>query len=355
LKTIIVTGGAGFIGSCFIRQCIAEQTCRVVNVDKLTYAGNLDSLRSVAGSARYCFIRADIADRQAVEAIIGQYEPDAIVHFAAESHVDRSIDNPVEFLRTNVLGTFQLLDAARHYVAGLPTQQRDAFRLLHVSTDEVYGWLGPTGQFTESSPYSPSSPHAASKAAADHFARACFRTYGLPVLVTNSSNNYGPHQYPEKLIPLTIVNALEGKPPAVYGDGQHVRDWLFVEDHCRALWRVLSAGRPGETYSIGANCERKNIDVVRAICRIVDELRAGLPHAPCSSLITFVPDRPGHDGRYAIDASLIRRDLGWRPEHPFESGIRRTVQWYLDNPLWVARVTTGAHHHERLGLAIGAG
>ena len=350
MDTILVTGGAGFIGGCFVRQCIAERACRVVNFDKLTYAGNLDSLRSVASGPRYAFVEGDIADREAVERVIAEYEPMAIVHFAAESHVDRSIEGPAEFVRTNVQGTFQLLDSARQYIARLSTQRRADFRFLHVSTDEVYGSLGPTGLFTETSPYDPSSPYSASKAAADHFARAYFRTFGLPVLVTNCSNNYGPYQFPEKLIPLVILNALEGKPLPVYGDGQNVRDWLFVEDHCRALWRVLTAGRLGETYNIGGNCEQKNLDVVKTICRTVDELRPGLPHAPCGSLITFVRDRPGHDRRYAIDAGKIRRELGWQPEHDFTSGIRRTVKWYLDNPQWVSRVASGAYRRERLGL-----
>ncbi|MBU4273959.1 MAG: dTDP-glucose 4,6-dehydratase [Planctomycetes bacterium] len=350
MDTILVTGGAGFIGGCFVRQCIAERACRVVNFDKLTYAGNLDSLRSVASSPRYAFVEGDIADREAVERVVAEFEPTAIVHFAAESHVDRSIEGPAEFVRTNVQGTFQLLDSARQYVARISTRRRADFRFLHVSTDEVYGSLGPTGLFTETSPYDPSSPYSASKAAADHLARAYFRTFGLPLLVTNCSNNYGPYQFPEKLIPLVILNALEGKPLPVYGDGQNVRDWLYVEDHCRALWRVLTAGRPGETYNIGGNCERKNLDVVEIICRTVDELRPGLPHAPCCSLIAFVPDRPGHDRRYAIDAGKIRRELGWQPEHDFASGIRRTVKWYLDNPQWVSRVASGAYRRERLGL-----
>ena len=350
MDTILVTGGAGFIGGCFVRQCIAERACRVVNFDKLTYAGNLDSLRSVASSPRYAFVEGDIVDREAVERVVAEYEPTAIVHFAAESHVDRSIEGPAEFVRTNVQGTFQLLDSARQYIARISTQRRADFRFLHVSTDEVYGSLGPTGLFTETSPYDPSSPYSATKAAADHFARAYFRTFGLPLLVTNCSNNYGPYQFPEKLIPLVILNALEGKPLPVYGDGQNVRDWLFVEDHCRALWRVLTAGRPGETYNIGGNCEQKNLDVVKTICRTVDELRPGLPHAPCGSLITFVRDRPGHDRRYAIDAGKIRRELGWQPEHDFASGIRRTVKWYLDNPQWVSRVASGAYRRERLGL-----
>ena len=350
MDTILVTGGAGFIGSCFVRQCLAERTVRIINLDKLTYAGNLDSLQSVEKEPRYVFVRGDIAQRATVDRVIAEYEPAAVVHFAAESHVDRSIEGPAEFVRTNVQGTFQMLDAARRYMAGLSADRRAAFRFLHVSTDEVYGSLGPTGRFTEASPYDPSSPYSASKAAADHFARAYFRTYGLPVIVTNCSNNYGPYQFPEKLIPLMILNALEGKPLPVYGDGQNVRDWLFVEDHCRALWRVLMAGQPGETYNIGGNHEQKNLDVVRTICRMVDELRPGLPHAPCESLITFVKDRPGHDRRYAIDAGKIQRELGWRPEHDFDSGMRQTVEWYLDNSPWIRRVTSGAYQRERLGL-----
>jgi dTDP-glucose 4,6-dehydratase len=350
METILVTGGAGFIGSCFVRQCVAEQTARIVNLDKLTYAGNLDSLRSVENDSRYVFVRGDIADQAIVDRVIAEYEPAAVVHFAAESHVDRSIEDPAEFVRTNVLGTFRLLDATRRHVTRLSADRRAAFRFLHVSTDEVYGSLGATGRFIETSPYDPNSPYSASKAAADHFVRVYFRTFGLPVLVTNSSNNYGPYQFPEKLIPLMILNAFEGKPLPVYGDGKNVRDWLFVEDHCRALWRVLTAGRPGETYNIGGNCERQNIDVVQTICQVVDELHPGLPHAPCSSLITFVDDRPAHDRRYAIDSSKIRRELNWQPEHDFTSGIRRTVEWYRDNPEWVRRVTTGTCHRERLGL-----
>lgn len=350
MDTILVTGGAGFIGGCFVRQCIAERNCRVVNFDNLTYAGNLDSLNSVVAGHRYEFVEGDIADQNDVERAIGRFEPTAIVHFAAESHVDRSIEGPAEFVRTNVQGTFQLLESARHYVAKLSPSQREAFRFLHVSTDEVYGSLGPTGLFTETTAYDPSSPYSASKAASDHFVRAYHRTFGLPVLVTNCSNNYGPYQFPEKLIPLMILNALEGKPLPVYGDGQNVRDWLFVEDHCRALWSVLTAGRPGETYNIGGNCEQKNIDVVKTICRAVDRLRPGLPHSPCESLITYVADRPGHDRRYAIDAGKIRRELGWQPEHDFASGISQTVEWYLDNPQWIARIGSGAYRRERLGL-----
>ncbi len=350
MHTILVTGGAGFIGGCFVRQCLAQRACRVVNLDTLTYAGNLDSLARAEDDPRYAFVRGDIAEPAVVEAVIGKYRPSAIVHFAAESHVDRSIDGPAEFLRTNVQGTFCLLEAARHYLAQVPARERGRFRFLHVSTDEVYGSLGPAGRFTETSPYDPSSPYSASKAAADHFVRAYFRTYGLPVLVTNCSNNYGPYQFPEKLVPLMILNALEGRPLPVYGDGQNVRDWLYVEDHCRALWRVLTAGRPGETYNIGGDCQQTNADVVRTICRLVDELRPELPHAPCSSLITFVPDRPGHDRRYAIDAGKIRRELGWQPECDFERGMRRTVEWYLENPQWVARVASGDYRRERLGL-----
>lgn len=349
-QTILVTGGAGFIGSCFVRQCIAERAIRVVNLDKLTYAGNLDSLRSVEDDPRYVFVHGDVADRATVDRVMAEHEPTAIVHFAAESHVDRSIEGPEAFVRTNVQGTFELLDAARRYVERTSPDRRAAFRFLHVSTDEVYGSLGSSGRFTETSPYDPSSPYSASKAAADHFARAYFRTFGLPVLVTNCSNNYGPYQFPEKLVPLMILNALEGKPLPVYGDGQNVRDWLFVEDHCRALWQVLTAGQPGETYNIGGDCPQKNIDVVQTICQTVDALRPGLPHAPCRSLIAFVEDRPGHDRRYAIDAAKIRRELGWAPQHDFASGMHRTVQWYLDNPQWVHRVATGAYQRERLGL-----
>jgi dTDP-glucose 4,6-dehydratase len=352
MRTILVTGGAGFIGSCFIRQCLAIRQIRVVNLDKLTYAGNLDSLNQYIHHPDHCFVQGDIADRQIVDHVIEEFQPDAIVHFAAESHVDRSIDNPGEFVLTNVNGTFQLLDSARHYIGRLPSARRDAFRFLHVSTDEVFGSLGVQGRFDESSPYDPSSPYSASKAAADHFARAYFRTYHLPVLVTNCSNNYGPYQFPEKLFPLMILNAFEGKPLPVYGDGKNVRDWLFVEDHCQALWQVLTRGTPGETYNIGGNCERTNLDIVQTICRVVDELCPELPHAPCSSLITFVKDRPGHDRRYAINPEKIRKELNWLPQFDFETGIRLTIKWYRDNPQWVERISSGAYRRERLGLAV---
>ncbi|MGA2031324.1 MAG: dTDP-glucose 4,6-dehydratase [Thermoguttaceae bacterium] len=350
MQTILVTGGAGFIGSCFVRQCVAERRARIANLDKLTYAGNLDSLQPVWADADHVFVQADITDPAAVEQVISRHQPEAIVHFAAESHVDRSIDHPAQFALTNVLGTFYLLDAALRYWTRLPDQRRKGFRFLHVSTDEVYGSLGPSGRFSEASPYDPSSPYSASKASADHFVRAYHRTYGLPVLVTNCSNNYGPYQFPEKLLPLMILNAVEGKPLPVYGDGQNVRDWLFVEDHCRALWCVLTQGCPGETYNIGGNCEQANLAVVQRICGLVDELRPGLPHSPCASLITFVKDRPGHDRRYAIDATKIRSALGWTPEHDFDSGLRRTVQWYLQNRRWVERVLSGTYRRERLGL-----
>jgi dTDP-glucose 4,6-dehydratase len=350
METILVTGGAGFIGSCFVRQWLAEEAARIVNLDKLTYAGNLDSLALVLANPAHVFVEGDIADRATVDRVFQQQQPAVVVHFAAESHVDRSIDDPAEFVRTNVQGTFQLLDSARRYWQRLPAERQADFRFLHVSTDEVYGSLGPAGRFRESSPYDPSSPYAASKAAADHFARAYHRTYGLPVLVTNCSNNYGPYQFPEKLMPLMILNALEGRPLPVYGDGQNVRDWLFVADHCRALRCVLGKGRPGETYNIGGDCQRTNLQVVQAICQMVDQLRPGLPHAPCASLITFVQDRPGHDRRYAIDPTKIQQELGWRPQCDFTSGLRQTVQWYLDNPRWVQRVSSGAYQRERLGL-----
>jgi dTDP-glucose 4,6-dehydratase len=291
-----------------------------------------------------------VADGPALEAVFAEHRPNAVIHFAAESHVDRSIEGPAEFVETNVLGTFRLLEAARAHWGGLTGDEREAFRMVHVSTDEVYGSLGPTGRFTETTPYAPNSPYAASKASADHLARAYFHTYELPVVITNCSNNFGPYQFPEKLVPLVILNALEGKPLPVYGDGKQIRDWLFVEDHASALARVLSDGRPGEVYNIGASCERTNLEMVHAICAAVDAMHPGLPHAPCTSLITFVKDRPGHDRRYAIDASKIRSELGWQPDHGFEAALRETVRWYLENPRWVERVTSGVYRRERLGL-----
>jgi dTDP-glucose 4,6-dehydratase len=342
-STILVTGGAGFIGGAFVRQVLSEDPAIVVNLDRLTYAGVLDSLGPALGDPRHVFVRGDVADRALVDALLREHRPSAVVHFAAESHVDRSIDGPRAFLQANVVGTFELLDAARAYWDSLEPGPKQAFRFLHVSTDEVFGSLGETGYFTEETAYDPRSPYSASKAASDHFVRAYFHTYGLPTLVTNCSNNYGPCQFPEKLIPLMILNAVRGLPLPVYGDGRNVRDWLYVEDHCRALRRVLEEGRPGETYNVGGRNERNNLEVVEAICKTVDDLRPGLPHAPCRSLLKYVADRPGHDRRYAIDATKIARELGWSPLENFESGLRKTVAWYLDNPGWVERVTSGAY------------
>jgi len=345
MKTILVTGGAGFIGSCFIRRRIAAGNERVINLDKLTYAGNPDSLPD---SDRHLLIEGDIGDSGLVRTLLNRHRPAAIVNFAAESHVDRSIDGPLAFVETNVLGTCRMLEEIRQYWSEL--SDADAFRFLHVSTDEVYGSLGEDGLFTESTPYAPNSPYSASKAASDHFVRAYRHTYGLPVLLTNCSNNYGPYQFPEKLIPLMILNALEGKPLPIYGDGLNVRDWLFVDDHCEAIDTVLSRGVVGECYNVGGNTERTNLDIVRTICTIVDRLCPDLPHGPCESLITFVKDRPGHDRRYAIDASKIQQQLGWEPQTDFEKGIETTVRWYLENTQWVERVQSGTYRRERLGL-----
>jgi len=338
----IVTGGAGFIGSAFVRLARARTLARVVTLDLLTYAGNLDNLAPLEGDAGHRFVRGDICDSTLLARLFAEERPAAVVNFAAESHVDRSIHDAAPFLRTNVLGTQALLDAARAHCAGLDGDARGAFRFLHVSTDEVYGSLGPgDAPFTETTPYSPNSPYAASKAAADHLVRAARHTWGLPTLVTNCSNNYGPYQFPEKLIPLVICNARDGRPLPVYGDGMQVRDWLHVDDHCEALLRVLAAGRPGETYNVGGENERTNIETVRAICDALDGLVPGA--APRASLIRYVADRPGHDRRYAIDAAKIRRELGWRPRTRFEDGLRATVAWYLDNDAWVERVRTGAY------------
>ena len=351
MESILVTGGAGFIGGCFVRRAVASGDRRVINLDKLTYAGNLDSLQAVWHDPNHVFVEGDIGDRSLVDSLLREHKPAAIINFAAESHVDRSIDSPLEFVQTNVLGTCNLLESTRAYWQACSESDQEAFRFLHVSTDEVYGSLGPTGFFTETTSYSPNSPYSASKASSDHFVRAYQHTYGLPTLTTNCSNNYGPFQFPEKLIPLMVSNALEGKPLPIYGDGSNVRDWLYVEDHCSAIERVLQRGRIGETYNIGGNSERTNKEVVDTICNIVDELRPELPHAPCSSLITYVKDRPGHDQRYAIDASKISEELDWVPTYDFASGIKETIAWYLDNPEWIERVTSGNYQRERLGLS----
>lgn len=351
---VIVTGGAGFIGSAVIRTIIEETDFEVLNLDCLTYAGNLDSLASVAENKRYHFSRTDIRDLPAVRKVVSSFRPDIIMHLAAESHVDRSIDSPADFIQTNIVGTANLLEAARAYWLELDVAAKRDFRLHHVSTDEVFGSLGPTGSFCETTPYAPNSPYSASKAGSDHLARAWHETYGLPVVTSNCSNNYGPCQFPEKLIPLMILNALEGKPLPVYGSGQNVRDWLHVEDHARALLAVATRGKSGETYCIGGNEERTNIDVVNAICALLDDLLPHSPHRPHANLITFVTDRPGHDARYAIDATKIERELGWYPRESFESGLRKTVKWYLDNSEWWERVRSGSYRGERLGLASGA-
>lgn len=351
-KRFLVTGGAGFIGSAVTRLLIRDTSHQVLVVDKLTYAGNLDSLKPIATNQRYSFVQADIANAERMRAVLDEYQPDVIMHLAAESHVDRSIDGPGEFVQTNVVGTYTLLQAALGYWRGLSAERQAAFRFHHISTDEVFGTLGEDGFFHEQYPYQPSSPYSASKAASDHFVRAWHYTYGLPTLVTNCSNNYGPYHFPEKLIPLIILNALEGKPLPVYGKGENVRDWLFVDDHARALIRVVEHGRPGETYAIGGHNERRNIDVVRAICALVDELAPNQTIGPRENLITYVADRPGHDLRYAIDAAKIERDLGWRPNETFETGLRKTVEWYLANRHWWERVRTGVYQGERLGVAV---
>ena len=354
----LVTGGAGFIGSNFVRLALARTPARIVVLDKLTYAGNLESLADVAGSPRFHFVRADIADRSAVEQTLREHRPTALLNFAAESHVDRSIDGPAAFVQTNVVGAFTLLEAARRHLAGLDAATRARFRFLHVSTDEVYGSLGPSGAFTEASPYDPRSPYAATKAAADHLVRAYAATYGLPVLITNCSNNYGPYQFPEKLIPLMVLNALDGKPLPIYGDGGNVRDWIFVEDHCAGILRVLEAGQPGERYNIGANEERANLALVEAICDRLELVApaAGNPRlrgagaTRYADLVRFVPDRPGHDRRYAIDAGRMRSELGWRPAHDLGSGLDATVRWYLEHRDWCESVQAGSYRRARLGL-----
>ena len=341
---ILVTGGAGFIGSNFILQWIASEQARVLNFDKLTYAGNLINLHAVEAHPRYRFERGDIVDREVLRTLLAREQPRAIVHFAAESHVDRSIHGPDDFVRTNVNGTFSLLEEARAYWSALSESERVSFRFLHVSTDEVYGSLGPGDRaFSETTPYAPNSPYSASKAASDHLVRAYYHTYGLPVLTTNCSNNYGPHQFPEKLIPLMILNACQGKALPVYGDGENVRDWLYVEDHCRAIRTVLARGRVGETYNIGGRSEKKNLEIVGAICKLLDQLRPDDPVVPHQKLITFVKDRPGHDRRYAMDTGKIERELDWHPQETFESGLKKTVRWYLEHEDWVRSVTSGSY------------
>lgn len=348
MQTIIVTGGAGFIGSNFVRFLL-EQNVRVVNLDLLTYAGNLATISDLMENQRHHFVEGDIADEELVKSLLDRYQPRAIVNFAAESHVDRSIDGPMAFIQTNVAGTANLLQCAREYWNGLKGEEQTSFRFLHVSTDEVYGSLGSEGLFTEETPYAPNSPYSASKAASDHLVRAWFHTYGMPVLTTNCSNNYGPYQFPEKLIPLMILNALEGKPLPIYGDGGNIRDWLYVVDHCAAIWRVLQAGKPGEVYNVGGNCELTNLQVVDALCTIMDELFPDSAHVPHNSLKIFVKDRPGHDLRYAIDASKLKRELSWEPQATFDTGLRETVLWYLDHLEWCRDVAAESYQGERLG------
>ncbi|WP_417705054.1 dTDP-glucose 4,6-dehydratase [Rheinheimera aquimaris] len=349
---VLVTGGAGFIGSAVVRHIITNTQASVVNVDKLTYAGNLASLETVAGSSRYAFEQVDVCHRQELERVFNQHQPDVVMHLAAESHVDRSIDGPAAFIETNIVGTYTLLEAARSYWSALPAERKTAFRFHHISTDEVFGDLhGTEALFTETTPYAPSSPYSASKASSDHLVRAWHRTYGLPVLITNCSNNYGPYHFPEKLIPLMILNALAGKPLPVYGKGNQIRDWLYVEDHARALYKVVKEGVVGETYNIGGHNEKQNIEVVRTLCHLLEELApqkpAGVQHY--EDLITYVTDRPGHDLRYAIDAGKIERELGWAPEETFDSGLRKTVQWFLANQTWWRAVLDGSYSLQRLG------
>ncbi|NLQ18970.1 dTDP-glucose 4,6-dehydratase [Marinomonas sp. M1K-6] len=350
---ILVTGGAGFIGSAVIRHIIQNTQDSVVNVDKLTYAGNLESLANVDKSDRYAFEQVDICDRTALDSVFETHQPDAVMHLAAESHVDRSIDGPAAFIETNIIGTYTLLEASRQFWLGLESDRKSAFRFHHISTDEVYGDLeGPEDLFTEDTAYAPSSPYSASKASSDHLVRAWRRTYGFPTIVTNCSNNYGPYHFPEKLIPLVILNALKGKPLPVYGNGLQIRDWLYVEDHARALYKVVTEGEVGETYNIGGHNEKANIDVVKTICRLLEELVPNKPAgvAQYHDLITYVTDRPGHDVRYAIDASKIEKTLGWTPAETFETGLRKTVQWYLANENWWSRVLDGSYSMERLGV-----
>ncbi|HSE96133.1 MAG TPA: dTDP-glucose 4,6-dehydratase [Methylomirabilota bacterium] len=361
METILVTGGAGFIGANLVRHALSHIGARVVVVDKLTYAGNRRSLDGVGPAARFAFVAGDIGDRTVMDAVLREYRPDGVVNLAAETHVDRSIDGPRAFIQTNVVGTFELLEATRRYLTGLDATRRARFRFLHVSTDEVYGSLGPTGLFSETTAYAPNSPYAASKAAADHLVRAYHETYGLPTIVTNCSNNYGPYQFPEKLIPLMVLNALDGKALPIYGDGGNVRDWLYVDDHCAGLLLALHRGQVGGRYNIGGGNERTNLEIVNRLCAVLEELQPAAANAALAGrgitsyadLRTFVPDRPGHDRRYAIDAGRIRAELGWRPAYDFESGLVETVRWYLDHRGWCEAVQAGTYRRERLGLVAG--
>ena len=353
--TLLVTGGAGFIGANFVLDMLQNGPATIINLDALTYAGNLDTLAAIKDDPRHVFVHGNIGDRKLLRQLLTKHRPQAIINFAAESHVDRSIDAPGDFVQTNVVGTFELLEAARAYYNNLDGEDRDRFRFLHVSTDEVYGSLGDDGYFTEQSPYRPNSPYSASKAASDHLVRAYYHTYALPVLTTNCSNNYGPYQFPEKLIPLMIMNALQGKPLPVYGDGGNVRDWLYVRDHCHAIRCVLEKGRTGQVYNIGGHNEMKNIDLVTLLCELLNELAPNKSGSDYQSLITFVEDRPGHDRRYAIDAGKIKQELHWQPEETIETGLKKTVQWYLDNQGWCRRVMSGEYRGQRLGLNAGGG
>ena len=350
MKTWLVTGGAGFIGSNFIRYMLQQGDVQLINLDKLTYAGNLESLTDVSNHPQYSFIQGDIADQVLVKGLLHEYHPQVVVNFAPESHVDRSIEGPVDFIQTNIVGTFHLLEAVRSYWNEERKNNESAFRFLHISTDEVYGSLGSTGYFTETTPYTPNSPYSASKASSDHLVRAYYHTYGLPTLTTNCSNNYGPYQFPEKLIPLMILNALEGKDLPVYGDGQNIRDWLYVLDHCIALKTVIERGQSGETYNIGGNNEKSNLDVVHTLCDLLNELSPRIDGGSYRQQIVFVKDRPGHDQRYAIDSTKLQTTLHWQPEETFETGLRKTVQWYLENRVWCQRVCDGSYRRERLGL-----
>ena len=350
-STILVTGGAGFIGANFIHTQRDRNNCKIINLDKLTYAGNLITLKQLESDSQHIFVQGDIGDRELVDKLLDLYQPQAIVNFAAETHVDRSIDSPASFIETNVTGTFNLLESARQYWNKLTDSDRQEFRFLHISTDEVFGSLSPTDPaFTETTPYSPNSPYSASKASSDHLVRAYFHTYGLPTLITNCSNNYGPYQFPEKLIPLMILNGIAGKALPVYGDGQNVRDWLYVGDHCLAIELVLGKGVPGETYNVGGAAERDNLWLVNKLCEILDEFLPDSPHRPHSQLIKYVTDRPGHDRRYAIDFSKLHGELGWQPIEDIESGLRRTVRWYLDHPNWCQEVTVDKYDRQRLGV-----